>query len=223
MPETETKTGTNRKAVVRTLLHRHGTTFAEELGINVARNTPSPLFRLLCVSLLLSARIRGSIAMDAARALAREGLTTPEKMAGATWERRTKILNRSGYARYDERTSRMLGETADMILDRYGGDLRRLRDTADRDPARERALLKELKGIGDAGADIFLREVQGAWTEVAPFADRRALAAAAKLGLGDDADALARHVPTKDLPRLVAALVRVDVAGDHDEVLAGAG
>jgi endonuclease III len=220
MPKTAART--DQKAVVKALLRRHGTTFAEELGIDVAKNTPSPLFRLLCLSLLLSARIRGSIAIDAARALAKDGLTTAEKTAGASWERRTRVLNESGYARYDERTSTMLGDTANLLLDRYGGDLRKLRDAADRDPARERALLKELKGIGDAGVDIFFREVQGAWGEVAPFADRRALVAAAKLGLGDDAEALARHVRGKDLPRLVAALVRMDVADDHEEVLADA-
>lgn len=213
----------DRDDVVRALLRRHGRTFADELGIDVARNTPSPLFRLLCMALLLSARIRGSIAMEAARALSRAGLTTAQKMADAGWERRTAILNRSGYARHDERTSRMLGDTAQTVLDRYGGDLRRLREAAERDPARERTLLKQFKGIGDAGADIFLREVQGAWSEVAPFADRRALAAAAALGLGDDAAALARLVPERDLPRLVAALVRVDLTRDHEAVLADAG
>lgn len=212
----------DQKAVVKALLRRHGTTFADELGIDVARNTPSPLFRLLCMALLLSARIGGNIAMDAARALAKEGLTTPQKMADASWERRTRILNRSGYARYDESTSRMLGDTSNMILDRYGGDLRALREAAERDPSRERKLLKEFKGIGDAGADIFLREIQGTWTEVGPFADRRALSAASKLGLGDDSQAVARHVGASDLPKLVAALVRVDVERDHDEVLADA-
>ena len=41
------------------------------------------------------------------------------------------------------------------------------------------------EGVGDVGADIFLREVQVAWTEVAPFADERALGAARDLGLPD--------------------------------------
>lgn len=37
----------DRQAIVRALLDRHGRTFAEEAGIDVAKNTPSPLFRLL--------------------------------------------------------------------------------------------------------------------------------------------------------------------------------
>jgi endonuclease III len=209
----------SRKRIVEALLQRHGQTYAAELGIDLERNTPSALYRWLCTATLLSARIGANIAMQAARALAEEGWTTAQKMADATWEERTRVLNQAGYARYDESTSRMLGDTARMLLDKYGGDLRRLRDAAERDPARERALLKECKGIGDIGADIFCREVQIAWDELFPFADRRALDAANRLGLENDAARLARRVSRKDYPRLLAALVRTRLAHDFDEVL----
>lgn len=212
----------SRKDVADALLKRHGRTFAGELGIPVEKNTPSPLFRLLCASLLFSARIGANIAVNAAKALADEGWTTPEKMAAATWKERTKTLNESGYARYDKRTSTMLGETSGMLLDRYGGDLRKLREEANRDPREERKLLKEFKGIVEVGADICFREAQAAWEELFPFADKRALDEAEKLGLGDDAKSLARLVGKKDFPKLVAALVRVGLEGDHDEVLEAA-
>lgn len=205
------------RALMKALLDRHGNTFAAESGFTV-KNTPSPLFRLLCLSLLLSARIGSDIAVGAARALAKAGWTTPEKLQRATWSARAAVLNRAGYARYDERTSTMLGDTAQLVLDRWRGDLRRLRDEADRDPDAERALLKECKGIGNVGADIFCREAQSVWTELRPFADRRALRAAEKLGLATDAEHLARVARTDDLSVVVAALVRVDLAGDHDEV-----
>jgi hypothetical protein len=152
--------------VVSALLDRHGRTFAEELGVDVASGTPSPLFRLLCASLLMSARISAGIATAAARALADSGWTTAERLAESSWEDRARVLNQAGYARYDERTSTMLGETATLVLDRYGGDLRRLREDAGCDPAEERRRVKECKGIGDVGADIFFREVQAAWPEV---------------------------------------------------------
>ena len=108
--------------------------------------------------------------------------------------------------------------TAAALLARHDGDLRRLREEAGREPEEERRLLKRFKGVGDVGVDIFLREVQAAWDEVAPFADRRALHAARKLELGDDAGALARRVDEEDLPRLVAALVRVELEDDYDAV-----
>jgi hypothetical protein len=211
-----------KSRVIEALLECHGETYAAELGIDLERNTPSVLYRWLCAATLLSARIGANIAMQAARALAEQGWTTAQKMADASWEERTRTLNQAGYARYDESTSRMLGDTAEMLLDRYRGDLRRLRDAAERDPGRERALLKECKGIGDVGADIFCREAQIAWDELFPFADRRALGAASRLGLEDDTGKLARRVSRKDYPRLLAALVRTCLANDFDEVLRAA-
>ena len=98
--------------IVAALLEEHGRTYAEQLGIDLAAGTPSPLFRWLCAALLMSARIRAGAAIDAARALADQGWTTAAKMAAASWEERTRTLNRAGYARYDESTARMLGDTA---------------------------------------------------------------------------------------------------------------
>src|SRR5918996_2518835 len=208
--------------IVKTLLEQHGQTYAAELGIDLERNTPSALYRWLCAATLLSARIGTDIAIQATQALAKQGWTSAQKMANATWEQRTRTLNQAGYARYDESTSRMLGDTAEMLLDKYQGDLRRLRDAAGRDPGRERTLLKECKGIGDVGADIFCREAQVAWDELFPFADRRALEAAGRLGLEDDAARLAGRVSRKDYPRLLAALVRTGLGKDFDGVLEAA-
>lgn len=211
--------GPSQQAIAAALLERHGRTYAQELRIDVGRGTPSPLFRLLCAALLFSARISTDIAVRAAEALRREGWTTARAMAGATWAQRTRVLNRSGYARYDERTSRMLGETSELLLERWGGDLRRLREEAGRDPGRERELLKACKGMGDVGVDIFFREAQVAWDELRPFADRRALDAAGKLGLPTDARGLARLVDGGDVARLVTALVRVRRADERRAVL----
>jgi endonuclease III len=205
-----------QKAVAAELLRRHGRTYAEDLGIRLARGTPSPLFRWLCASLLLSARIRADVALEAARALFRQGWRTAQRLEQTSWEERTRVLNKAGYARYDESTSRMLGDTTALLLERYKGDLRRLRDAADREPAKERLLLKELKGIGDVGADIFLREVQGTWDELFPFVDRRSLAGAEKVGLPASGKALAELVRRRDFPRLAAALVRVDLGAELD-------
>lgn len=203
--------------MIEALLERHGQTFCAETGFTV-KDTPSPLFRLLCLSLLMSARIRADIAVEAGRALADQGWTTPHKMLASTWSQRAKTLNQAGYARYDERTSTMLGDTTELLVERWNGDLRELRDEAWHDPDVERELLKEFKGIGDVGADIFCREAQAVWPELRPFADRRALSAAERLHLGGDAKALARAAGTDDLSRVVAALVRVDLADDYDQV-----
>lgn len=208
----------SRDAVLAALLERHGRTYCDELGIDIEKGTPSPLFRWLCASLLFSARINAKLAAQAAAALAEQSWTTPRKLADATWKERVRTLNASGYARFDERTATMLGETCEILLDRYGGDLRRLREEAERDPERERSLLKEFKGIGDVGVDIFFRETQAVWDELRPFASGRPLDAARRLDLGTDAKALAGLVSERDLPRLVTALVRTELADDYDGV-----
>jgi endonuclease III len=209
--------GRSQREIARTVLEEYGRTYASETGIRLA-NSPAPLFQLLVASLLLSARISADNAIEAARALKKAKLTTPRKMAEASWQDRVDVITWHGYKRYDERTSTMLGDTAEMVLERYGGDLRRLREEAERDPEEEHRLLQRFKGIGKVGADIFLREVQSVWDEAYPWADARVTAAARKVGLGRDARSLARLVSRKDFPRLVAGLVRVDLARAHEEV-----
>jgi hypothetical protein len=208
----------SRQAVADALLDRHGRTFAEELRIDVAKGTPSALFRLLCASTLMSARISSDIAMDAARNLAKRGWRTPQKLAASTWSQRVSALNDAGYTRYQERTATMLGDMAGLLLDRYGGDLRRLREEAGRDPRRERRLLKEFKGMGDVGVDIFFREAQVVWDELFPFADRRVLDAAGRLKLPKDAKGLVKLVGEQRFPALVAALIRVGREDGYDAV-----
>lgn len=213
----------NEEKIVEILLRDYGRTYAEELGLRIDRNRPAELFQLLYLSLLLSARISSKNAMEAAKALKAAGLTTPRKMAEASWQDRVNVITWHGYKRYDERTSTQLGEAADLLLKRYGGDLRRLREAAGFRTAEEKKRLQEFKGIGEVGADIFLREVQGAWKEAYPYADPRVARSAEKLGLDTRPDRLAALVPEQTFPRLVAALVRVDLARAHDGVIGEAG
>ncbi len=211
---------TPRSAVVAELLRCHGRTYAAEAGIDLGVGDVQALFQLLCLSLLLSARIRARVAVRASQALTAAGWATPVRMRAGTWERRTQVLNGAGYARYDERTARMLGASADLVVSRYGGDLDRLRDRAGHQRAEELRLLQEFPGIGPLGASIFAREVQGCWQEVHPFADARALDVAGRLGLGRDVDEISTLVPTAvGFAHLVAALVRCALERDEAGVL----
>jgi endonuclease III len=207
-----------REELVRRILKAYGRTFAEELGIRIARNRPPELFQLLCAAMLFSARISADNATRAARALKEAGLVTPKKMRETTWQERVDVITWHGYKRYDESTSTMLGQTAEILGERYRDDLRGLREAAERDVQREKKLLQELKGIGPIGADIFLREVQVAWDEAYPYADQKVMEAARKLGLARSRQELARLVPKKDFPRLVAALVRINLRKAYGEL-----
>ncbi|MEU0300753.1 endonuclease [Streptomyces sp. NPDC006175] len=189
------------------LLERHGTTYATEAGIRL-RDTPQPLYQLLVLSHLLSARIRAQVAVASAQALFSHRLRTPRRMADATWQERVDALGEGGYRRYDERTATQLGDGAQLLLDEYGGDLRRLRRKADGDMEALRSGLRRFPGIGPAGADIFVREVQTVWPEASPYLDAKALQGAERLGLPSTPDGIVRLAKDEDPAVLAAALVR---------------
>jgi endonuclease III len=194
--------------VVRRVLDSHGRTYAEEAGIHLA-DEPAALFQLLVLAQLLSARIGAGIAVAAAGELNATGWTTAARMRAASRPRVVAALGRAGYRRYDERTATQLMEMAELVLDRYGGDLRRLAQEADDDVDRASRLVQEVKGIGPTGAAVFLREVQQVWVWVRPYLDERARAGAVRLGLPVDAERLAELVAPDDLARFAASLVRV--------------
>jgi hypothetical protein len=115
--------------------------------------------------------------------------------------------------RYDESSATRLTDIAEHVRDEYGGDLRAIAGRSNRDIAAARRMLKEFKGIGDTGADIFLREVQDVWTWVRPYFDDRATGAAKQLGLPTAPAKLGSLAPRSNA-RLAAALVRASLDDD---------
>ncbi|GAA4073230.1 endonuclease [Actinomadura miaoliensis] len=200
-------------AVVKRLLREAGETYAEEAGVPL-KDQPAALWKLLVLSNLLSARISSEIAMAAARELFEAGGGTARGMARLTWQQRVDALGRGHYVRYDESTAGRLGDMADIVQDKYNGDLRRLAIESERDRERAGQLLREFPGIGPTGVDIFCREAQAMWPWLRPYFDEQTLKGAERLGLPKDPKRLADEVPEKDLARFAAALVRV--ARDKD-------
>lgn len=214
-------TNTTHRRLVRALLDDYGTTFAEESGITL-RDEPAPLLQLLVMAKLMGARIGAAQAAEGTRGLLAAGFTTPEHLAASTWRQRVTVLNRNGYARYDESAARLLGQLVEQLEAEYAGDLRHLHDAAGSDVAELRRRLQAFAGVGPVAADIFLREVQGVWADVRPFADERTRRVAAKLDLPTTPGPLVELVDPADAPRLMAALIRVDLGRHVDEVRAAA-
>lgn len=194
--------------VVRRVLQRHGRTFADDAGITLT-DEPGPLFQLLVLAQLLSARIATGVAVAAAVELRTEGWTTAQRLRDASRPRVVAALGRAGYRRYDERTATQLREMGALVLDRYGGDLRRLAGEAAGDVDDAARLLQQVKGIGPTGAAVFLREVQEVWPWVRPYLDARARAGAARLGLPEEEGRLADLVRPCELAGFAAGLVRI--------------
>ncbi len=211
----------DKRRLVRRLLERQGRGFAEAYGFQV-NNNPGGLFRLLYLSMLTSGRRDYRRGVRIAQALRDAGWDSAARLAAAEHAQRVAAVRVGGAGRDADRLAGILGDLAKAVVERYGGDLRRLPGRARRDPAAERRALTELPGIDDRTVDVFFRDVQMIWPETRPFADRRALRAANRLGL-------ARTVPeltaltgdeSERLAWLAGALARVDLDNSYDEARA---
>jgi endonuclease III len=204
--------------LVRRLLSNAGTTYAEEAGIRL-KDKPMPVFQLLVLCMLASKPIDATIAMQAARELFRAGLRTPKSVLDADRATMIEAFGRAHYVRYDESSATRLADIAATVRDEYGGDLRQLAARSDHNVKAAARLLKRFKGIGDTGADIYLREVQDIWTWARPYFDQRATRTARELGLPADPEELSKLAP-RGYAKLAAALVRVSLDDNlRDKVL----
>jgi hypothetical protein len=199
-------------ATIDTLLDEAGRTFADEAGIRL-EDKPAPLYRLLVLSVLLSSRVQAKLGTRACRELVDSGLGSPEKMRDAGRSEVHDALERAKFLSKDQTTD-ALQEGAGLVVDRWGGDLRRMREAANGDAATLAELLTAVPRLGPVGADIFTREVQAVWPEFRPHLDARALDGAERLGLPRDPRELAAQVDGDDLARLAAALVRGELTDD---------
>ena len=198
--------------LVQRLLGVAGTTYAAEAGVRI-NDKPMPLFQLLVLCMLASKPIDAAIAMRAGHELFSVGLRTPKAVLDS--DRRTTIeaFGRAHYARYDESSATRLTEIAQLVVDEYSGDLREIARRSDADIGAAKRMLKKFKGIGDTGADIYLREVQDVWPWVRPYFDKRAVRAARALGLPVEPTKLGALAPRANA-RLAAALVRASLDDD---------
>jgi endonuclease III len=205
--------------LVRRVLKVAGTTYADEAGIRV-KDKPMPLFQLLVLCMLASKPIDATTAMRAAREVFKVGLRTPEAVLAADRGTMISAFGRAHYVRYDESSATRLTAMAELVHEQYSGDLREIAESSRHEVAGAKRMLKKFKGIGDTGADIYLREVQDTWTWVRPYFDDRARATAKKLGLPSDPEALGRLSPRNNA-RLAAALVRISLDDDLRRQLTG--
>ncbi|KAG8411159.1 hypothetical protein J3459_016555 [Metarhizium acridum] len=162
-------------------------------------------------ALLSSTRISHHIALATLRCLVDEDYHDLKTLHESSWQERTEILTNGGYTHYRERTATYLGDLADLMRQKYDDDASKILSATEQG-AKLRSILtgrlKEIKGLGPVGCDIFLATVQGFCPNVAPYLDRRNLDMAKKIGLTDDLEAIfeALRSSPMDMARLEEAL-----------------
>jgi len=153
--------------------------YSEELGLDLTN--PDDRFRWFLASILFAKRISAEIAKKTFRLFEREGLTSPERILEAGWNKLVEILDSGGYVRYDFSTASNLLEIMKKLKEEYG-DLEKLHQESSSPADLERRLLM-FKGIGPVGVNIFLRELRGIWEKAKPNPSRMAVETAKRIGL----------------------------------------
>lgn len=170
---------------VSALLSKYGVIPLQETKLaDPSRPLPDTLLALVFNAMLTSARISHELAARSVSCLIDAGYQDIHTLKNSSWQERTEVLTKGGYTHYREKTATSLGELADLVLDKYDGDLNNILKHTDSSPAKIRASLKEIKGVGGVGLDIFCDTAQGVWPCLAPFIDPRSLKVADQLGLG---------------------------------------
>ena len=153
--------------------------YSEELGLDLRK--PKDRFKWFLASMLFAKRISAEIAKKTYMEFEEAGITTPEKILDAGWDKLVEVLDSGGYVRYDFSTATKLLDVSKSLKEKYGS-LENLHASAKDGGELEKKLL-EFKGVGPTTVNIFLRELRPAWKKANPNVSRLAADVARKLGL----------------------------------------
>ncbi len=153
--------------------------YSEELGLDLTK--PEDRFKWFLASILFAKRISAEIAKRTFRLFEAEGLTSPEKIIEAGWNKLVEVLDSGGYVRYDFSTASNLLAIMEELKREYG-DLERLHQESSGPNDLERRLMK-FKGVGPVCVNIFLRELRGVWDKAKPKPSKLSIEVAKKIGL----------------------------------------
>lgn len=171
-----------RQDTLRSLLERFGERYPQRLGIDL-RKESREIFKWFLAAILYGAPISEKAATKTYRCLEKYGITTPEAIIRAGWDRLVEVLDEGSYTRYDFKTSTKLLEMAESLIEEYGGDLNVLHSEAKDQNDIEDRLKSLAKGIGPTTARIFLRELRGLWMKADPQPTSLVVTAARKMGV----------------------------------------
>ena len=166
--------------------------------------TAETLLAHLFNAMLTSARISHQLASKSVKCMIEAGYHDIQRLESSSWEERTEVLTKGGYTRYREKTATGLGDLVNFLTSKYDGDLNKLREAGKDDPDTIRSLVKEIKGFGEVGVNIFSDTVQSIWPCMAPYVDPRSFETAESLGIGSDVKAMWKGVGED--PRKMATL-----------------
>jgi endonuclease III len=131
---------------------------SRELGIDLESKKESEIFKWFLACLLFGKPIQQKIAKQAYLELEKEGLTAPDAILKAGWDKLVEILDRAHYVRYDFSTATKLLEISKLLKEKYGTLSKLIKLSKNTHELKRR--LQEFKGVGPVTARIFLRDLK---------------------------------------------------------------
>jgi endonuclease III len=130
---------------------------ARDLGINLSAGTEEETFKWFLACLLFGKPIQQEVAKRAYLEFIDAGLTSPEKILAAGWDRLVQLLDKGHYVRFDFSTATKLLSICKTLIESYGTLTTLIRSATSVEELSQK--LQEFKGIGPVTAKIFLREI----------------------------------------------------------------
>ena len=131
--------------------------YAKELGIDLSSKQETEYFKWFLASLLFGKPIQQEVAKRTYFEFVNNGLTSPDAIIQAGWDKLVEVLDHGHYVRYDFSTATKLLDVSKTLKEKYGTLTDLLKQSHSIDELSSR--LEEFKGIGPKTTEIFLRDV----------------------------------------------------------------
>lgn len=132
--------------------------YSHELGINLESKKESEIFKWFLACLLFGKPIQQQVAKRTYFEFVKEGLTTPDAIILAGWDKLVTVLDQGHYVRYDFSTATKLQETCQRLKKEYSTFSNLLKSAKSAKDLKGKLL--SFKGIGPVTADILLRDLR---------------------------------------------------------------
>lgn len=131
--------------------------YAKDLDIDLASKQEAEYFKWFLACLLFGKPIQQEVAKGTYFEFVKEGLTNPDAILQAGWDKLVEVLDRGRYVRYDFSTATKLLEVSKELKEKYGTITNLLKQSKTIDELSSR--LQEFKGVGPKTTEIFLRDM----------------------------------------------------------------
>lgn len=135
--------------------------YSEQFGICLESKKEEEIFKWFLACLLFGKPIQQSVARRTYFEFLNAGITTPEKVLQAGWDKLVEILDRGHYVRYDFSTATKLLEVCGELKRKYGTLTNLYNQSRNKSDLIHR--LQEFKGVGPTTVHIFLRDMISIW------------------------------------------------------------